>query len=320
MTSTGFESQWQWPQDLPGGWIKDEDSSVPAAMPKEEAGPSSVPRHPPPPPPPADEHSNEQRERFYPPRTCRICLETVLPTFHPPSESLPGFLQSSSPSVTYESEDGGRLLRPCLCKGTQKYVHEGCLTAWRLQNPMEKRNYWQCPTCKYNYRLERMTWGRLISSTASQVALTLAIFVVATFLLGFFADPILNLYVDPYGTLEDLADHGTHAMYEDEPVTWTEHFIKGMASLGLLGFAKFLLTLSPFHGWNMRGTGMMGGGRAATGRDRVQQISWYVLIVGCITVLVAVWKGVRVWSRKTLENFSERVMDVPGDDHDDEDE
>lgn len=171
MTSTAYEpstATWQWPQDLPGAWADHDHKSAPAESTSRSSSPSSAS---------ASDHTShehteqtkpteptEQQRRFYRPRTCRICLETVHPTFHPPSENLVGIFQSS-PSVTYESEDGGRLLRPCLCKGTQKYVHEACLTAWRLQNPLEKRNYWQCPTCKYQYRLERMTWGRLISST-----------------------------------------------------------------------------------------------------------------------------------------------------------
>lgn len=76
-------------------------------------------------------------------------------------------------------------------------------------------------------------------------------------------------------------------MYEDEPLTWLEHFVKGLASLGLLGFAKFIFTLSPFQWWNVRGSGIMGGGRTgATGRERMQQISWIAVLVGVVTVLV----------------------------------
>jgi hypothetical protein len=113
-------------------------------------------------------HANAQpkpsRERHWRPRTCRICLEVVPPTYNPPSENLPGFMQSG-PSVSYESEDGGRLLRPCQCKGTSKYVHEGCLQAWRHSNPdYARRNYWECPTCGYHYRLQRLGWSRAISS------------------------------------------------------------------------------------------------------------------------------------------------------------
>ncbi|GAB7355688.1 hypothetical protein MBLNU459_g6391t1 [Dothideomycetes sp. NU459] len=343
------DPDWAWPQDLPGRWTDD-------GPPQRAASPTpifAVPTRPPwsqePESEPLPEHRQRQQQqqqqqqrephqhqhqhqhqqaphhpnqhRSYPPRTCRICLETVQPTFAPPASSISGVFQSS-PSVTYESDDGGRLVRPCLCKGSQKYVHEACLTAWRMQDPTEKRNYWQCPTCRYSYRLERMTWARWISSTTSQIFLTFLIFLVATFVLGYVADPIINLYLDPYGTLSSVPSHRTSALLpEDEPITWIEHFVKGLASLGLLGFAKFLLTLSPIHWFNMRTSGAIPGGRPGTaGRDRMQQISWIAVLVGVATVVWAVWKGVRAWSRKTLESFSEKVMDVPGaDDDDDED-
>ncbi|KAK5175111.1 uncharacterized protein LTR77_000248 [Saxophila tyrrhenica] len=326
--STG--SSWGFPEDLPGGWVHvdgdgtgdetppDFHNLKPTQAGPEQASPSPDQQSAPADPPP---------RRHYPPRTCRICLEVVLPTFHPVDASpLPSALQPP-PRVTYESPpgDGGRLLRPCKCKGTQKYVHSDCLTAWRLQDPLQKRNYWQCPTCSYKYHLQRLSYSRWISSTASQVGLTLAIFVVGMFILGFVADPIINLYLDPITTISTAGGPTGSLIFEDEPATWAEHFIKGLASLGLLGFAKFLLTLSPWHWFNMRGTGVYvggSGGRAgATGRDRLNQISWVTIVIGIITVLYAVWKGVRAWSRRTLEKAGERVMDVPGADEDeDEDE
>lgn len=35
-------------------------------------------------------------------------------------------------------------------------------------------------------------------------------------------------------------------------------------------------------------------------------------------MIQAVWKGVRAWSRKTLEKAGERVIDVHGDEADDD--
>ena len=175
------------------------------------------------------------------------------------------------------------------------------------------------------------------------------IFVVAMFVLGFVADPIINLYLDPIGTVASLPDEARQMVktgqtpsmvFEDEPAGWSEHFVKGLASLGLLGFAKFLLTLSPWHWFNMRGGGFGGGGwgggwgngivvggggggrggRGVTGRDRLQQLSWVTILIGIVTFLYAVWKGVRAWSRRTLEKAGERVMDVPGTADDDDDD
>ena len=157
------------------------------------------------------------------------------------------------------------------------------------------------------------------------------------FVLGFVADPIINLYLDPVGAIASMpsaVSEATHTVkkgrtpsmiFEDEAAGWTEHFIKGLASLGLVGFAKFLLSVSPFHffnrggvyigggGWGGGGWGNGGGrGRGNTGRDRLNQLNWLTIMIGVATVVYAVWKGVRAWSRRTLEKAGERVMDVPG--------
>ncbi|MCJ1448086.1 MAG: hypothetical protein MMC23_008599 [Stictis urceolatum] len=258
--------------------------------------------------------------RTYAPRTCRICLEVVQPTFHPPNPSLPSMFRSSG-YVTYDSEEAesGRLLRPCKCKGSSRYVHEACLQQWRHADPSYgSRNYYSCPTCGFKYRVQRMDWGRWINNLGTQIGLTLLVFLVAMFVLGFIADPIINLYLDPYGSIVE-GEIGRDVLTDvDEEGGWAEHFLKGLASIGLLGFIKVII-LSPFQYWQMRQTGMLNTGRGNTGRDRIANLSWLVLLIGIGTFLYAVWKFVRHWSRRTLEKASEKVMDVPLADDDDED-
>ena len=57
-------------------------------------------------------------------KTCRICLE----------------------------QDDEEYISPCLCKGTQKYIHRSCLNQWREvnRNNPEKRN--SCEICKYKFK------------------------------------------------------------------------------------------------------------------------------------------------------------------------
>ena len=172
-----------------------------------------------------------------------------------------------------------------------------------------------------------MQWSRWISSTATQISLTVFIFFMALFLMGFVADPIINLYVDPYSfittaPLSKLGERMEPILSDHDVPTWTEHFIKGLASLGLLGFVKVLFALSPWQWWNLRSTGVIGGGGRSgnTGRDRLANISWVVVLIGIGTFLWAVYKGVRAWSRRTLEKAGERVMDVGGDDNDGEED
>jgi len=296
---------WFWPDDLP----KVDEEPLPGGAGVNAGARSSTSQS-------NSQPQNEQpRRRYWPPRQCRICLETVQPTFHTASEHLPGIFQTA-PSVTYESEEG-RLLRPCKCKGSSKYVHEGCLQAWRHSDPSYgRRNYWQCPTCGFRYRLARLGWGRRLASTSAQVTLTIGILLLVVFFLGFVADPIINLYLDPYSYLSPFSSNEPEYYYEpEERSSWVEHFLKGFTSMGVLGFLKVLLA-NPFSYFRIGG----GTRGRTTGRDRYEQVSWIVILVGVATFLVAVYKGVRAWSRRTLEKAGEQVMDVqPDDDDDDED-
>ena len=298
MASTGSEPgvSWRWPADLGATCdplSQDAVPEIPGAFREEPEAGSTQPQDPLAPPKTESQPKTPPRpRRHWAPRTCRICLETIYPTFQTRMESLPEMLQAT-PDVTYESADpkAGRLLRPCKCKGSSKYVHEGCLQAWRHADPgYGKRNYWQCPTCGFKYRLERMTWGRWISSTSTQIALTVTIFLLALFAMGFVADPIINFYAEPYSIFTSPSTLKTKIepiFTEGDVPTWAEHFFKGLASLGLLGFVKVLVTLSPWNWLNVRGSGMMGGaGRSGnTGRDRLANISWIVVLVGVCTFL-----------------------------------
>ncbi|EAW11996.1 E3 ubiquitin-protein ligase MARCH [Aspergillus clavatus NRRL 1] len=304
------EPLWQWPSSIPSNPPMNSEADQASQETHQASNTDPTP--------------SESPRKTYPHRTCRICLETVPPTFHPPSENLPGFLQPK-PRVVYESADPelGRLLRPCKCKGSSRYVHEGCLQSWRHADPdYGKRNYWQCPTCGFQYRLERLKWAHWINSTLTQIGLTLSILLLTVFSLGFVADPIINLYVDPVETIfhTEYWESSTvsQALPAETRASWIEHFVKGLASLGVLSFIKAILALTPWHWLNLRTSGVVSSGRT-TGRSRVASISWVIILIGVLSFLWAVWKGVRTWSRKMLEKAGERVMDVPLPDDEDED-
>lgn len=226
-------------------------------------------------------------------RKCWICLEEVLP------EYVPTGLLGRRRKKIYRSEDPalGRFVAPCLCKGSVKYVHEGCIKEWRNANP----NAYTCGRCGYAYRLERLNWAQRLRSPLLALGITVSILVTTIFLLGFVADPILNLWLDPVGTIADTVASGSLApnekleILEDEDLGWAEHFLKGMFSLGLLGFAKAFLAMSPWQWWNLRTSGVIGGGgrRGATGRERMENISLTLVLIGVLTFL---------WVRTKLSN------------------
>ena len=120
--------------------------------------------------------------------------------------------------------------------------------------------------------------------------LTVGIFVLTLFAMGFVADPIINIYAEPYSVFTAPKSLGTKigpVFSDEESPGWGEHFVKGLASLGLLGFVKVLVSLSPWHWLNVRGSGIRGG-RASSGnagRDRMANISWLVVLIGVTTFL-----------------------------------
>lgn len=214
--------------------------------------------------------------RKYKTRTCRICFDEVHPTFEPLSTTTQ--LLGQKPRVRYVSEDPecGRLMRPCKCKGTQKYVHEGCLRAWRMSAGAD-RNLWKCPTCLYEYKLNRLSWGSWVSSTIVRAGLTLLVLILSVFLLGFIAEPILN-FVDPgmflasFDEFEDLEDW----IPDDQPDTWAWHFTRGFFALGIMGVFKSFMVLRPWHGWNIR----IGGGARRRRGGGLEDISWVMVLLG----------------------------------------
>ncbi|KAM3513537.1 hypothetical protein MY11210_002824 [Beauveria gryllotalpidicola] len=256
----------------------------------------------------ADQPPQAENRGHYGPRTCRICFDTVEPQHADAS-------QTGRP--TYVSEDPalGRLLSPCKCKGTQKYVHEGCLHAWRAASPSQERNFWHCPTCGYKYKLARLDWASLLSSKITQALLTLLLFAVGIFILGFIADPVFNLWLDPIGTIGDAlnADEDNWDLPFEEPPTWIEHFIKGFFSLGIVGLIKSALFMSPWHWWQLRGTGLGGGRRRGTGRGRVENLSLMFVLLGAFAALNGIWKLVRSLSARVLLHMRDRVIDVDED-------
>jgi len=119
--------------------------------------------------------------------------------------------------------------------------------------------------------------------TAAQITLTIAILILAVFFLGFVADPIINMYLDPWSYLMPFSGFSEYDAGDYEPYTWTEHFLKGFTSMGVIGFLKVILA-SPLSYFRIGG----GSRGRTTGRDRYEQVSWLIILIGVFTFLL-VW-------------------------------
>ncbi len=56
--------------------------------------------------------------------------------------------------VCFCGEEAGRLLAPCRCRGSVRYVHASCLNEWRAAS-VNPRSFYACEQCGFRYRTER---------------------------------------------------------------------------------------------------------------------------------------------------------------------
>jgi len=103
-------------------------------------------------------------------RQCRICLDG-------------------------EDPDLGRLIRPCLCRGTISFVHTECLNVWRRTSPSANA-FFKCPQCGYEYRVARTRAFGMAENTIFLAMLSGLFFVVtviaASFVSTYFMDADRN--------------------------------------------------------------------------------------------------------------------------------
>ena len=113
-------------------------------------------------------------------RTCRICFEEELVDTwattpaeqqrRPQLQDILGALGRYATAATQAGrtralsdlrrlvfgppQQNNRLISPCLCSGTMRYVHVDCLNNWRSRAPTA-RSLFRCDQCGYEYRVQR---------------------------------------------------------------------------------------------------------------------------------------------------------------------
>lgn len=187
-----------------------------------------------------------------------------------------------------------------------------------------KNAYLKCDLCGYQYNTKRLLVHDILLSRIARMLLTIVIVVLLMFVLGFVADPIINLYVDPVETMATARFWTPVTMdnisEEANDSWWIQHFMKGFVSIGVVGFLKAVLLANPWQFWNLRHSGLLGGGARAgnTGRDRAVNISWIAVVIGVGSALYFFYQQVAKFSHSTLSKFANNVIEVQMDD-DDED-
>ncbi|ETW87406.1 hypothetical protein HETIRDRAFT_469399 [Heterobasidion irregulare TC 32-1] len=105
-------------------------------------------------------------------RQCRICLDGTDDTL-------------------------GRLIRPCLCKGSISYVHVKCLQRWRNSSPTASA-FFTCPQCHYQYRFARTQIVGLATNPVVIAALSTVFFVLLVLASSTITTTFISAFDDTY--------------------------------------------------------------------------------------------------------------------------
>ncbi|WVQ81186.1 hypothetical protein IAT38_003308 [Cryptococcus sp. DSM 104549] len=82
-----------------------------------------------------------------------------------------------------EQDMMGRLISPCMCSGTMRYVHVECINAWRGTGT-HARAYMECPQCHFKYRIRRTGISGLATSRPILLLSTFFLFSTLTLIMG----------------------------------------------------------------------------------------------------------------------------------------
>lgn len=246
------------------------------------------------------EHSADER-------TCRICF---------------------SPEAPEE-----KLISPCKCRGTSKWIHIDCLNQWR-NHSQNSKSFYRCDQCHYEYSFRRTDLAKILLSRWTLLGLTLGAFTAATFVGGFIVKFGLFLLPPEYllgnsGWSSNFSffytplDAGTDmlsaasALIPSTPRVWRDifvvdvwHFMQGIISLGIIGIVGFmgtggLFSLRTFH---PRRTRRQGDGLGFTELAFIA-----VILLGCGKVGFSMWQRVQRMVKKRLADLGERILEVDPD-------
>jgi len=94
----------------------------------------------------------------------------------------------------------GRLIRPCLCKGSISHVHVKCLNIWRDSSSTA---FFSCPQCHYRYNYQRTKIMGLATNPVVVGAVTSVLFTAIVFAASFVTTSFMSFF-NPEALSDDV--------------------------------------------------------------------------------------------------------------------
>ncbi|EPT03880.1 hypothetical protein FOMPIDRAFT_1058252 [Fomitopsis schrenkii] len=247
--------------------------------------------------------------------------------------------------ICFEGEDPqlGRLIRPCLCKGSISHVHVKCLQRWRNTAPNQSAFY-SCPQCGYRYHFARtrvvgVATNPVVIAAVSSILFTLLVLCssfVTTALLSDDTDSMIYVYgfYNPLEVIQNLV-RATVSLFIDDRLLdeavlhssrsknrplhirtpgkppgfikrLIRRFLLGLPVVGAGSIAHMLLSVPlPFHWLRLRGYT-----RGRDSRDIVALLLVAVVLMGAARALYKVYKLTEKYTKRLLLRAEDSILEV----------
>lgn len=240
--------------------------------------------------------------------------------------------------ICHAGVEDGRLISPCSCTGSMKYVHITCLQKWRGMGG--DRRYFRCDTCLYEYRVRRVCWAWWLSKAWVIHSITIMVMLVLVIVAGYIGRGLsvvsLEMSQQEVSGLQSMTDNATLPVSQDSNVTeseavnssakrverqfrasgwsawsWSfltvEHWVAGTTVVGVTSFVVLFATLPGvlFRGAELGPLGRGGGSHAAF------VIHLIIIVTGVVKAFFALQRLVLAKTRDLVLRAEEHILEVP---------
>ncbi|KAI0328483.1 zf-C3HC4-domain-containing protein [Cubamyces sp. BRFM 1775] len=235
-----------------------------------------------------------------------------------------------------EDPDLGRLIRPCMCKGSISYVHVKCLQRWR-NTAASKSAFYACPQCGYHYHFARTRIVGIATNPVVIAALSTILFSIIVLLSSFVATWYIgdgdehyywSTFYDPFDIFRNLV-RMTIGFFEDglleDPIVnrtprklrqprgppsfvarLFRRFLLGIPVVGAGSIAHMLASIP--MSFNIMRLQLRRNGRQS--RDFVAFVVLALVIAGAFRALYKVYQFTERMSKRLLLRAEDAILEV----------
>jgi len=245
--------------------------------------------------------------------------------------------------ICFEGDDPelGRLIRPCLCKGSISHVHVKCLQRWR-NTSTSRSAFYSCPQCGYKYHFARTRVVGIATNPAVVAAVSSILFTILVLCSSFVTTSMLSddggkAYVygfySPFDVISNLV-RATVSIFVDDKLLdegilqtskpqstagirsrgkppgflkrLVRRFLLGLPVVGAGSIAHMLLSVPlPFHWVRFRPYN-----RGRDSKDLVALLIVAVVLMGAARALYKVYQLTEKVTKRLLLRAEDAILEV----------